>query len=73
MGKYKLSAWLTNGQAAAYIYIQLQKQLAKMNPKSVPLGQPFFWTDDPSKIPSNTFMSDFNQYLRKNYAKMMKE
>ena len=62
--KYNIPPGLTNGQAAAYIYIQLQKQLAKINPKNVPLGQPFFWTDNPSKLTTNTFMSDFIQYLQ---------
>lgn len=69
---YNIPQGLSNGAAAAYIYIQLEKQLKEINPDYVPLGQPFFWTDQPTDIPSDNFMEDFNNYLQQNEAKALR-
>jgi len=60
---YDIPAGLTNGEAAGFIYKTLKKNLNTINPDYANLGQPFIWTDDPSVIPTNTFMSDSYNYL----------
>jgi hypothetical protein len=64
---YKIPSGLTNGQAAAYVFRQIEQGVQAAYPdQKIALGDPFLWTDDPSKMDGNTFMKDFFGYLRKN-------
>ncbi len=77
---------LTSGQAAAYIYLEITKELRSIyNDPTLTLGQPFFWDDNAnynvtvgpngqaeSQFFSNTgnFEEDFFQYLSSNKSSL---
>lgn len=55
--KYDIPSGDTSGQAAVYVY---ETALGEMGSGVSNFAAPFFWTDDPGTIPTNTFMSDFH-------------
>lgn len=57
---------LSRGEAAASIYIQLCSKINQDKGTSYTVDSfeaPFFWTDDPTTLPSNEVLEDFYAYL----------
>ncbi|MEI8301613.1 MAG: glycoside hydrolase family 18 protein [Chlamydiota bacterium] len=68
--QYAIPKGLTNGQAAAFIYLTMLSQ-AKYTVSE--FGDPFFWTDDPTTISTNAFFTDFHNYIDANQTKFQKQ
>ncbi len=51
---------LKNGEAAAWIFLEVQKEMGET------FGEPFFWTTNPVSIPRNLFIEEFRDYVVKN-------
>jgi hypothetical protein len=68
-GKKYNVAGLSRGAAAASIYLQLCDDLTAQLGREITVNDfaaPFWWTDDPTTLPSNEVLQDFYEYLGKN-------
>lgn len=57
---YPIPDNLTRGQAAAFIY---QTLLSELGISYSQIGKPFWWTDNPANLTTDTVLSDFYHYL----------